>query len=121
MSTSGPRYHIPFPRTFLTLNAREKKTCNNNNDSVVSATTGTIAHSFLSNRPAPRTSSFSSDTASEPSIVSPPASPEAKPVASSALERKAPAFLQLNSKFTPPPTTHTELKFGTGGFLSNRN
>lgn len=120
MSASGPRYHIPFPRTFLALNAREKKTPNNNDGVVVSPTAEMMTHNFLSNRPAPRSSSFSSDTTSGSSVASPPASPEAKPVTSSTLEQKAPTFLQLNSKFTPPSTTGVGLKVETGGFLSNR-
>lgn len=125
MSTSGPRYHIPFPRNFLAVNTTPRKASNPAAAPVVAPTAEASTHTFLSNKPTGRSYSMSSDSSEGSSAprFSPPASPPTKAVTSPALEQKSPVFLALNSKFTAPPTTAKELKpeKNTGGFLSNRH
>ncbi|KAF2742107.1 hypothetical protein M011DRAFT_462720 [Sporormia fimetaria CBS 119925] len=117
MSTSGPRYHIPFPRNFLSLNTPLKKTTTPPTTSAALPVVDAEAHTFLSNRPSGRTNSMSSDTSSG-SIISTPSSPAAQAVTTPVLEQKV-AFLPLNSKYAAPPT-QAKIMF-PGGFLSNRH
>ncbi|KAF2799835.1 hypothetical protein K505DRAFT_43881 [Melanomma pulvis-pyrius CBS 109.77] len=117
MSASGPRYHIPFPTAFLSLNTKPSKT---NADGVVVASPETsTAHSFLSNRSVvPRHSSISSESSTS-SATSIPSSPPAQIIESPTLKAALPTFLALNSKHTAPPTSVKDAGDKTP-FLSNK-
>lgn len=121
MSTSGPRYHIPFPTAFLSLNPSAHKRTGSNG-SVTSPDAEVTPHNFLSNRPiVPRHSSVSSATSdSAVSVGGAPSSPPTKVADSPVLEQKVPAFLALNSKFVAPPTTAGEMSVEKSPFLSNK-
>lgn len=120
-STSGPRYHIPFPKNFLSLNTPVQRSANVNpptHDQAVPV------HNFLSNRTqsVPRHASVSSvsSIASDDSTRSAPSSPPTKAADSPVLAPKAPAFLALNSKHAAPPTDAKEI-LKNNPFLSNRH
>lgn len=123
MSATGPRYHIPFPSAFLSLNTpSHKKTSSGSGDVVTSPSE--VAHRFLSNKPTvvPRHSSISSvgSVSSEGSVGSPPSSPPTKVADSPIAGQKAPTFLTLNSKHAAPPKVAQEMRHDAGGFLSNK-
>ncbi|ORY18550.1 hypothetical protein BCR34DRAFT_320778 [Clohesyomyces aquaticus] len=108
MSTSAPRYHIPFPKTFLSLNAKPSKLPSTGMSIVTAPTIEPPTHNFLSNKPAARHFSMSSttSTASTASSVSEPSSPASKAV-DAAQMNGVPAFrnwLTLNAKFNGPTT-----------------
>ncbi|KAF2472941.1 uncharacterized protein BDR25DRAFT_312813 [Lindgomyces ingoldianus] len=124
MSTSAPRFHIPFPKTFLSLNAKPTKLPSVN--TIMSPEPEVPTHSFLSNRPnASRHFSISSSTSSGSVTISEPASPTVQ-AADAANMNGMPAFqtwLPLNAKFNPPPKSAGEMTVGGGvksPFLSNR-
>jgi hypothetical protein len=119
MAATGPGYHIPFPRNFLSLNTPVRKS-SGSTSAIAAPEVGSFSHGFLSNRPAARRSSDSSDTSSG-SALSPPSSPAAKAVTETVVEHKVPSFLALNSKYARPPTTATDFKVDSSGFLSNRH
>ncbi|KAH7128730.1 hypothetical protein B0J11DRAFT_277538 [Dendryphion nanum] len=120
MSTSGPRYHIPFPKNFLSLNTPVKQ-----------ATTGDASaagqpvpvHNFLSNRTqmVPRHASVSSVSSitSDDSARSAPSSPPSQAADSPVLAAKVPAFLALNSKHEA--ATHAGEVLKGNPFLSNKH
>ncbi|KAF2193072.1 hypothetical protein K469DRAFT_283246 [Zopfia rhizophila CBS 207.26] len=118
MSTSGPRYHIPFPTNFLSLNTPSPK------KPTTAALQGeTTSHSFLSNRQtAPRSASISS-VSSSGSNSSVPSSPPTKSADASPVQ----SFLTLNTKFRAPSTsaagmtTSPDTSAGKHRFLSNRH
>ena len=121
MSTSH-RHHIPFPKNFLSLNARLHQTPI---DNVTSPSGEPIAHNFLSNRPVvPRHASVSSVTSvsSNDSVGSAPSSPPVHAAASPILAPALTAFLALNHKYSAPPATATALNLSgeKSPFLSNR-
>jgi len=119
MSSSGITYHIPFPRSFLSLNSTSRKASNPASSTVLSPTLETT-HTFLSNRPTGRSYSVSStDSDVSASTISPPASPSAMAITTPVLEA---SFLPLNSKVIAPPTTAKEIKpLQKSTFLSNRH
>ncbi|KAF2736712.1 hypothetical protein EJ04DRAFT_521736 [Polyplosphaeria fusca] len=113
MTTSGPRYHIPFPKNFLSLNARPSKA----SDATTSPDSIEASHSFLSNRPAvPRHFSISSVS----STGSIPDSPPSQAADASVFKQAIPAFLALNTKFVGPPPTAKDGSEPQSPFLSNR-
>ncbi|KAK7186193.1 hypothetical protein DPSP01_005025 [Paraphaeosphaeria sporulosa] len=119
---SSGRLHIPFPRTFLSVNTPTKKA-----GSPVEPTAAPepqqSAHSFLSNRPAgaQRHASVSS-VSSVDSIASAASATRGSPPASPVLEQTLPAFLSLNAKYAAPPKTAAALSGAEPhGFLSNRH
>ncbi|KAF2650820.1 hypothetical protein K491DRAFT_116500 [Lophiostoma macrostomum CBS 122681] len=121
MSTSH-RHHIPFPKNFLSLNARLHQTPV---DNVFPPSAEATPHNFLSNRPVvPRHASVSSVTSvsSNDSAVSAPSSPPVQAAASPILAPAMPAFLALNHKYSAPPTTSQALNLSgeKSAFLSNR-
>ena len=119
--SSGGRLHIPFPKTFLSLNTPVKRS-----GSSVEATAAPEpqqpSHPFLSNRSASgarhhsvsSVSSIDSVASTTPAASnSPPTSPSLKPTFS--------AFLSLNSKYATPPQTVQEMSnIDAHSFLSNR-
>lgn len=118
---SSSRHHIPFPRTFLSLNTAVKKT-NNGNIVAASPESELPAHGFLSNRSTtvPRHSSISSVTsvdsvASTASTITPSESPSSPVSAATAT-----TFLALNTKYATPPTSAKEMSGEKSAFLSNR-
>lgn len=120
MSSSDSTYHIPFPRTFLSLNSTSRQAASPASSTVVSPTPEPTTHTFLSNRPAGRSYSVSSTSSDvSASTVSPPASPSTMAVDAPILEAR---FLPLNSKVVAPPTTAKEIKpVEKSPFLSNRH
>ncbi|KAF2683971.1 hypothetical protein K458DRAFT_404297 [Lentithecium fluviatile CBS 122367] len=117
------KHHIPFPRTFLSLNTPVKKKASD--DIVLSASPESelSSHGFLSNRPTPmpRHSSISS-VGSVDSVTSSTSSPPAASAPTSpVLDRAVPAFLALNTKSPPPPPPAKAVNVDTAGFLSNRH
>lgn len=121
MSFAG--HHIPFPRTFLSLNTPTKKSAVNAAQLTPSSEPQLPAHGFLSNRPTavPRHSSISSVSSidSNASTASPRAPGEAPspPFNKQTLH----TFLSLNSMYVAPATTVAEVKaIPSSGFLSNR-
>ncbi|KAF2450314.1 hypothetical protein P171DRAFT_137967 [Karstenula rhodostoma CBS 690.94] len=120
--SSGGRLHIPFPRTFLSVNTPIKQA-----GSPVEPTAAPepkqSAHPFLSNRPAgtQRHASVSS-VSSVDSIPSSPSATGVSPSASPVLEPTLPAFLSLNAKYAPLPKAAAPLSdVQPHGFLSNRH
>ncbi|KAF1949725.1 hypothetical protein CC80DRAFT_510338 [Byssothecium circinans] len=130
MSTS--RHHIPFPKTFLTVNTPVKKSGSVPGTASSSPPTQSVvpAHGFLSNlasRPAtlPRHSSISSvnSASSVDSTASSTASaPNANGIAASPFAKQAShGFLSLNAKYAAPPTSAQAIKEAEKhGFLSNQ-
>ena len=122
-STSGPRYHIPFPKNFLSLNSPVQRAANVN-PPATDEQAAVPVHNFLSNRTqfVPRHASVSSvsSIASDDSNRSAPSSPPTKAADSPVLAPKAPAFLALNSKHAAPPTDAKEI-LKDNPFLSNRH
>lgn len=132
MSSNNSSYHIPFPKTFLTVNARPKQAA----PRVQPATQPELQSSglFLSNRPVQRhqsVSSVASDISvarSDASTISPPSSPPTKAV-TSPISPSRMAFLALNTKPEVPPSSTQEMSaaerarrmsFEQHSFLSNR-
>lgn len=121
MSSSSPRYHIPFPKAFLSLNATTKKGTFDN--TITTSPESELAtHSFLSNRSTAtaRHASISS-VSSVGSSSSEASSPPTKAVDSPGIKPAVPAFLTLNSKYATPPATAKEMSGDKHSFLSNRN
>ncbi|KAF2265936.1 hypothetical protein CC78DRAFT_578787 [Lojkania enalia] len=118
MSTSGPRYHIPFPTNYLALNTRPSKPTPSAD--VTSPESEVPSHNFLSNRPAvPRHSSISSNS-SDSSTSTMPESPTSNTFdASPVIKQSVPTFLALNSKYAAPPAKPTPVV--QSAFLSNRH
>jgi len=115
MSTSGPRYHIPFPKAFLSLNTPAQKRADG---AVIPSPEVDTAHSFLSNRQVTGRHYSMSSESSTSSIPSAPSSP-IQVVESPTLKAAVPTFLTLNSKYTAPPTTVKTTGEKTT-FLSNK-
>ncbi|KAH9871177.1 hypothetical protein J1614_006753 [Plenodomus biglobosus] len=143
MSSTSSTYHIPFPKNFLAVNTRPKKTV------LPAALTAPIPnlapHGFLSNAPTSsiphRHQSISSissvisvatsDTAaSDADTISAPSSPSAKPVDSPILGPKIFAPLQVNAQHALPLVNAGEMSaaerlrrmsFEKHTFLSNRH
>ncbi|CBX99045.1 hypothetical protein IAQ61_000824 [Plenodomus lingam] len=143
MSSTSSTYHIPFPKNFLAVNTRPKKTV------LSAALTSPVAnlapHGFLSNVPTSSiphrhqsississiTSVATSDTAaSDASTISAPSSPRTKPADSPILGPKIFAPLQVNAKHALPPKNAGEMSaaerqrrmsFEKHTFLSNRH
>lgn len=119
MTTSGPRYHIPFPTKFLSLNTKpaQKKATG----TVVPAPEVEVAqHGFLSNRTMVARNSSISSVSSSGSVSSAPTSPPTQVVESPTLKASVPTFLALNSKHVAPPTSAAPAGDKTT-FLSNRH
>jgi hypothetical protein len=120
--SSGGRLHIPFPRTFLSLNTPVKQVRSPVEPSAAPEPQQ-FAHPFLSNRPAgvQRHSSVSS-VSSIDSIASSASPAGREPAAASVFEPTLPAFLSLNAKYAAPPKTAAALNDAEPhGFLSNRH
>ncbi|KAI8941504.1 hypothetical protein NX059_002720 [Plenodomus lindquistii] len=121
MSSTSSTYHIPFPKNFLAVNTRPKKTVLP--ATLTSPIANLSAHGFLSNAPpaAPSSthiphrhqsiSSVSSiatvDTTAD--TISAPSSPTAKPSDSPVLGPKIFAPLQVNAKYALPPKSAGEM------------
>ncbi|KAL6704039.1 hypothetical protein ACN47E_008803 [Coniothyrium glycines] len=134
MSSTSSSFHIPFPKTFLTVNARTKKAA-----PIVQSPTQSefISHGFLSNQPiSARHQSISSVTSvasvaqSEASTISPPSSPNTRAADSPVLGPKIFAPLAVNTKHALPPSSTSEmsaaerqrrLSFERHTFLSNKH
>ncbi|CAI6334056.1 unnamed protein product [Periconia digitata] len=121
MSFSG--HHIPFPRTFLTLNPTAKKSIVNSPSLTTSSEPQLPPNGFLSNRPTTslRHSSISSvssveSDASTASTLA-PTEPSSPPFNKQTLH----TFLSLNSMHVAPAASAASLKaIDSKGFLSNR-
>ncbi|KAF2010300.1 hypothetical protein BU24DRAFT_466957 [Aaosphaeria arxii CBS 175.79] len=120
MSTSGPRFHIPFPSNFLSLNTPTKRSASL--DGSVTAPTPAPEHSFLSNRSvAHRHPSISSVTSEDSTRSTPPAAALDAAVAPVPTP-KSPTFLALNHKSAAPPKNAQALRGVVDhSFLSNRH
>ncbi|PSN70622.1 hypothetical protein BS50DRAFT_265092 [Corynespora cassiicola Philippines] len=122
--SSGPRYHIPFPTAFLSLNTREQKSVVNRDAAASSSPESELApHGFLSNRPnaLPRHSSISS-VASDASTSSTPSSPATQATDAPVSATPVPAFLTLNSKPSAAPAPAKEMTPAEKhNFLSNKH
>lgn len=119
---SSGRLHIPFPRTFLTVNTPTKKSTSPAEPTAAPESQQT-AHPFLSNRPAVgvRHASISS-VSSVDSVASSPSAPASEPSASPVLKPTLPTFLSLNAKYAAPPKTAAALSdVEPHGFLSNKH
>ncbi|KAK3201408.1 hypothetical protein GRF29_185g811891 [Pseudopithomyces chartarum] len=119
---SSGRLHIPFPRTYLSLNVPAKQA-----GSPVEPTAAPepqqSAHAFLSNRPATvgRHASISSISSVDSVASSAPAS-ATEPLASPVLQPALASFIPLNTKYAAPPKTATEIgEVEKHGFLSNKH
>ncbi|KAF2849663.1 hypothetical protein T440DRAFT_123099 [Plenodomus tracheiphilus IPT5] len=142
MSSTSSTYHIPFPKNFLAVNTRPKKTVLP--AALTSPVTNVAPHGFLSNAPTSSpphrhqsvssvssiVSVATSDTAaSDAGTISAPSSPPTKPVDSPVLGPKIFAPLQVNAKHTLPPKNAGEMSaaerqrrmsFEKHTFLSNK-
>ncbi|KAL1599875.1 hypothetical protein SLS60_007680 [Paraconiothyrium brasiliense] len=122
--SSGGRLHIPFPRTFLSLNSPAKQSVvGGPSEPTAAPEPKQSAHPFLSNRPAggQRHASVSS-VSSVDSIASSAPAPASEPSASPVLKPTLPAFLSLNAKYAVPPKTVAALNdVEPHGFLSNKH
>ncbi|KAF2870505.1 hypothetical protein BDV95DRAFT_595249 [Massariosphaeria phaeospora] len=118
MSTSSPRYHIPFPTAFLSLNTPTKRVSTIAPVASVAPVEPSVApHGFLSNRShSARHPSVSSVSSVESIPSAPPASFDAAPI----LQPATTAFLALNSKYAGPPAIAQAMMANNSGFLSNR-
>jgi hypothetical protein len=120
MCSTGPRFHIPFPTTFLSVNTpiNFHKSASASNAS--SPDTAVPAHNFLSNRNSTRHFSISSVSSEESvSSSSTAPSPAAKSDGAAPVHhQKASTFLALNSKYESlSPTIGKKMN---SSFLSNR-
>lgn len=119
MSTSA-RHHIPFPRTFLSLNTPAKKSGN-----TVEPVAAPVAQpeqpafTFLSNRPVVGRHASVSSVNSVESVASEAAAPS--PPQPAQTVTKTPTFLSLNTKSAAlPPTAKDTSPVDKHPFLSNR-
>ncbi|KAF9729287.1 hypothetical protein PMIN03_012007 [Paraphaeosphaeria minitans] len=119
---SSGRLHIPFPRTFLSVNSPIKK-AGSPVEPIAAPEPKQSVHSFLSNRPvgAKRHASISS-VSSVDSVASAASATPGSPSASPVLEPTLPTFLSLNAKYAAPPKNAAALSDAEPhGFLSNRH
>ncbi|KAF1976465.1 hypothetical protein BU23DRAFT_565637 [Bimuria novae-zelandiae CBS 107.79] len=119
---SSGRLHIPFPRTFLTVNTPTKKS-SGPVEPTAAPEPQQSAHPFLSNRAAahPRHASVSS-VSSVDSVASTTPAPVTASPASPELKPTIPAFLSLNAKYAAPPKTAVEvMEAEKHSFLSNKH
>ncbi|KAJ4354287.1 uncharacterized protein N0V89_006021 [Didymosphaeria variabile] len=124
--SSGGRLHIPFPRTFLSLNTPIKQsTVGGPSEPTAAPEPQQSGHPFLSNltnRPAGHRHASVSSVSSVDSITSPAPAPASEPSASPVLKPTLPAFLSLNAKYAAPPKTVAALNdVEPHGFLSNKH
>jgi hypothetical protein len=128
-STQLPRtssaHHIPFPRTFLSLNTPAKKAPGG---AVLSTSPESefTTHGFLSNRPVaipshPRNASISSVSSVDSVASSAPLPATNESPTSPTLDGAATTFLALNTKYTAPPPSTKEMSDDKSNFLSNRH